>query len=952
VSVDQLKFFQKVGNVTRPSLTLVLIVGIVVIVSVLLFNFMSHQALDASWSISIIGAVAVAMLAFALISSGKDAELQTRRIQALSDLKTRYGMAENLAQLGSWVYHVNSDSFSLSDGGIKLFGLAIENTAPSIQDFQTNIHADDQARWRDAMERGIRKRQEIRIEFRYMRKIRENAGQKMAATHDTIWVRSIAKPELDADSRVLRLAGTAQDVSGMRAMQKQLASSESKFRDLIQMSSDWFWETDTEHKAISYSDSVDAVIGNWVRSTLGRTRWEASKDVMIKPDWDDFKATMDAHQPFENFEYSRLDPEGNVVYMRLSGRPIFDASGKFNGYRGVGQNFTKERHQQSLLQIEGELATIIREQNDPSRVINAMLVEVCGLLGWVGGAHMLKRRDVRAFQMSERWGQPQITKMLADLSSDLPMDPKSVEGHAWTSGKPVWLRDVSSRLDFVNRYDCNKTGIKACFVAPIKDEQGRVISALIFFSPVSYRAEKFLSELAELLSRTLSSYLQRKSAEQRLLHASMHDALTGLPNRIYLTEQLDTRLIAKEPCAVLYVDLDKYKIINDTLGHSVGDQVLIEVARRFKQTIRANDVAGRIGGDEFILLLNQLSDRKEIERISREILMAIEKPFILSNRAYFLSASIGVAIAPENGTDGKVLIRCADNAMYRVKSAGRNDVLFFTGDMSDERTEQLELTAELPLAMKRGEVTLFYQPILDVVDRKVACIEALMRWQHPTKGLLLPDKFLPIAEQSNMIRELGFWAIARAVDDRLALGLEAHPDTSVSVNVSVRQLTEEGFLAAIADLLEEKKFPADKLRFELTESSFIEHPEKTIQLIMDLRRIGIKVIIDNFGTGYASLSYVKNLPVDGIKIDRAFINNLATDRGNSAIVQAVSTLARKLGMQVMAEGVETASELKALRGLECDQIQGTLISAPLPMVQLKDFMDDLPALRQMHIVGS
>jgi EAL domain-containing protein (putative c-di-GMP-specific phosphodiesterase class I) len=220
----------------------------------------------------------------------------------------------------------------------------------------------------------------------------------------------------------------------------------------------------------------------------------------------------------------------------------------------------------------------------------------------------------------------------------------------------------------------------------------------------------------------------------------------------------------------------------------------------------------------------------------------------------------------------------------------------------------------------------------------------LMRWQHPVKGLLLPDKFLPIAEQSNMIRELGFWAIERAIDDRLSLGLETHPDTAVSVNVSVRQLTEEGFLAAIADLLEEKKFPADRLRFELTESSFIEHPEKTIQLIMDLRRIGIKVIIDNFGTGYASLSYVKNLPVDGIKIDRAFINNLATDRGNSAIVQAVST--------VMAEGVETAAELKALRGLECDQIQGTLISAPLPMDLLREFMDDLPALRQMHLVGN
>jgi diguanylate cyclase (GGDEF)-like protein/PAS domain S-box-containing protein len=946
--VNKHDFFSRLGKLSTPSLSWVLIGGVLGILGVLALGFFAPGLVESMFVLAAVGFIAIAMLAYALIAGSRNADDQKRRIQALSDLRARYSLAENLAQIGSWVYHTNSDSFSLSDGGIKLFGLGGSNSSPSLQNFLINIHPEDQNRWRDAMERGIHKRQEVRIEFRYYR---SRPDGRTDLKSDLIWVRSIARPELDSESRVLRLAGTAQDVSGMRAMQKQLATSEAKFRDLIQMSSDWFWETDSEHRAVSYSDSVDAVIGNWVRATLGKTRWDASIDIMIKPNWDAYRATLDARQPFENFEYSRPDPEGNVVFMRLSGRPIFDSAGKFTGYRGVGQNITRERQQQLLLQIEGELATIIREQNDPSRVITATFVSICGLLGWLGGGHLTKKRDVRALQMSERWGYPSITKMLSDLPQEIPIDPKGVEGHAWTTAKPVWLRDVSSRSDFVKRYDCQKTGIKASFVAPITDEPGRIISSLIFFSPVSFRAEKFLSELSELLSRTLSSYLQRKAAEQRLLHASMHDALTGLPNRIYLTDQLDRRLAAEEPCAVLYVDLDKYKIINDTLGHSVGDQVLIEVARRFKQAIRPTDVAGRIGGDEFILLLNQLSDRTEIERISREVLSAIEKPFILSNRAYFLSASIGVAIAPENGTDGKVLIKCADNAMYRVKSAGRNDVLFYAGEMSDERTEQLELTAELPLAMKRGEVTLYYQPILNVTERKVACIEALMRWHHPTKGLLLPDKFLPIAEQSNLIRELGFWAIQRAIDDRISLGLEAHGDTAVSVNISVRQLTEEGFLGAIAELLEEKKYPAALLRLELTESSFIENPEKTIQLIMDLRRIGIKVIIDNFGTGYASLAYVKNLPVDGIKIDRAFITNISTDRGNSAIVQAVSTLARKLGMQVMAEGVETATELKALRALECDQVQGTLIAAPLPMDALKEFMETLPTLRQMHVVG-
>src|SRR5690606_1675594 len=264
--------------------------------------------------------------------------------------------------------------------------------------------------------------------------------------------------------------------------------------------------------------------------------------------------------------------------------------------------------------------------------------------------------------------------------------------------------------------------------------------------------------------------------------------------------------------ALRYIDLDRYKLINDTLGHAAGDKVLVEVAARLKAAIRPGDTAGRMGGDEFIVLLNDISDRAEIEAIARKVLASIEKPFILNNRAYFLSASIGVALSPEDTTDPQQLVKAADGAMYKVKSEGRNDVQFFAGKLSDERTEQMQLAAELPMAISRDEVDLFYQPILDVAQRKVVSIEGLLRWRHPVRGRLLPETLRLLAPLSHLLRELGFSAVRRATDDRTRLGLDRFEDMAVTVNISVRQLAEDGLLENLIRLMSERGFPPKLLR--------------------------------------------------------------------------------------------------------------------------------------------
>ena len=884
--------------------------------------------------------LAVGLIAFLLLNVAEQLTEQQRIVRRLSDLQGQYGVAESLAVLGSWVYDINEDRFYWSEGSFRVFGIDPSQPVPSPKAFFICVHPDDQARWQAAHRRSIKQGSEVRIEYRYTKK-----------GADQIWVRSVARPETDRQDRIVRIAGIVQDITAMRAMAQQLAASEAKFRDLTQLSADWVWETDTEHRISYLSDSVSVALGGeWVKSGIGKRRWDGRIVDFPKADWDRHRADLAANRPFEAFAFGMLDAHDNVHTVSLSGRPIFDDAGRFKGYRGVGRAVTREHQQQLLLQLEGEMASIMREQTEPERVITALIITLCGLMGWSGGAHLVQIPGTRALTVRERWGSPVLTRMLAGLPAQLPMSNDSVEGRAWANGQAIWLPDLSAEPEFARRFQAGTIRQNAAFIAPILDEHHNVLSALLFFSSVGFRAEALLQQLAEILSRTMSLYLQRKSAEKRLMHASLHDALTGLPNRVYLTHQLEETLKHERAAAVLYVDLDRYKLINDTLGHSVGDQVLIEVARRFREAIRPEDIAGRIGGDEFILLLLDLQDRGEIERLARKVLAAIEKPFVLMNRAYFLSASIGVAVSPEDGRDAQLLIKCADSAMYRVKSEGRNDVRFFAGDLSDERSDQLQLGAEFPLALQRGEVDLYYQPVLAVGERRIVGIEGLMRWRHPVRGMLLPEKFLPAAEQSNLVREVGLWAIRRALDDRVELGLDRFEDVAISVNISPRQLSEDGFLAQLNALLAERNVPPGLLRLELTENALIDNSDKTVALLAELRRIGIKVIIDNFGTGYASLSYLKNLPVDGLKIDRTFIRGLPEDRGNAAIIQAITTLAGKLGLQAMAEGVETAAEMKALRAFECDRMQGSFISDPLPLPQLKDFLESLPQLRQMHLI--
>jgi len=443
-----------------------------------------------------------------------------------------------------------------------------------------------------------------------------------------------------------------------------------------------------------------------------------------------------------------------------------------------------------------------------------------------------------------------------------------------------------------------------------------------------------------------SDVTARKEAELNLLHDSLHDALTGLPNRLLFLERLDHTLKRAQrtndkPFGVMYVDLDHFKGINDSLGHLAGDEVLVSVAKLLQQIVRPGDTAARLGGDEFGLLLEDIGTEAEGMLVAQRILTELRKPFILDGIDVRASASIGITLGqPSDGSTTEVLRR-ADAALYSAKRDGRGRLQTFEPTMSERVFDDLRLEIDLRGAIARDELHVVYQPIVALETDALVGVEALLRWNHPALGLVPPSTFIPIAEASGDIIAIGDWVLREACGAfvRLREAYEAAHPISVSVNVSSRQLHRSDFAARVEAALFETGLPAERLNLEITESSIMQNPEQVITLLEELRELGVGISIDDFGTGHSALSYLHDLPVDCIKIDRSFVTRLTTSTNGAHIVQAIVDLARNTGLVIVAEGIETNEQQDALRKLGCEYGQGYLLGRPGPLTTIKPMLE-------------
>ncbi|MCG7873106.1 MAG: EAL domain-containing protein [Candidatus Thiodiazotropha lotti] len=461
-----------------------------------------------------------------------------------------------------------------------------------------------------------------------------------------------------------------------------------------------------------------------------------------------------------------------------------------------------------------------------------------------------------------------------------------------------------------------------------------------------------LSAIGFYARRSYQRLEERKDYEDQIWQQANFDSLTGLSNRNLFLDRLDHALAYAQRqqtmVALLFIDLDRFKYVNDALGHATGDQLLQEAARRLRLCVREMDTVSRLGGDEFTVILPAISEGQSVARVAASILNELSRPFDLAAQETHVSASIGITIYPQDGSDTGMLLQNADTAMYQAKEDGRNTYRFFTWEMNREAEGRISMGAALRNAIRNDEFLLHYQPIVDIADGQIVGAEALIRWDSPERGRVRPDEFIPVAEESGLIVPIGDWVLQQATLDLKLWDQAGLKMDLLSVNVSTVQFQYEGFLGKMADLLKDNQHLTSRLFLEITESVFLnEHREPGVRL-GELRKQGISISIDDFGTGYSSLSYLKRFPVDKIKIDRSFVRDVTTDPEDAALCEAIIAMAHHLGLKVVAEGVETEAQWQFLRNSGCDYAQGYYFSQPLTV---SDFTDHLDRHRNMMRAG-
>ncbi|MEO5336732.1 MAG: EAL domain-containing protein [Magnetospirillum sp. WYHS-4] len=440
----------------------------------------------------------------------------------------------------------------------------------------------------------------------------------------------------------------------------------------------------------------------------------------------------------------------------------------------------------------------------------------------------------------------------------------------------------------------------------------------------------------------IADITKRKQDEERIRYQANYDQLTGLPNRALFMDRLAQALATMgrggKKLGLMFIDLDGFKLVNDTLGHEFGDLLLKETAERLAICVRTGDTVARLGGDEFTVIMPNLTDPRNAPLLAQRILDTLSRPFNLKGQEAFVSCSIGITIFPDDATKASELIKNADAAMYRAKEQGKASYHFFTADLNEEVKQRLVLKNGLSKALERNELMLFYQPKLDLRLGVILGCEALMRWQNPELGMVSPARFIPVLEETGMVVEVGEWAI-RVACRQIRRWLEAGlPPIRIAVNLSARQIRDGTLAPTVANILDETGVPPTALELEITESMLMTDAQKSVIALEDLHRMGIHVAMDDFGTGYSSLSYLKRFPIDTIKIDRSFVSDIASNPDDAEIIKTIITMGQTLNRRVVAEGVETEDQLKILRDYRCDEIQGYLLSPPLPADKFETFV--------------
>lgn len=727
---------------------------------------------------------------------------------------------------------------------------------------------------------------------------------------------------------------THEDITEL-TLNRQIVDERISLQALIDWVPDYLWVKDTESRFVVVNSALATDSGyDKTSDMIGLTDFDLHPPEVAEKFRQIEERVLRSGQPMIDAEEFVVDASGVVKWLSSTKVPLRNRQNEIFGLVGIAHDITARKQADVLRDGQAQILEMIATSAPLEDVLDRLMRFVEAQLKGIFGSVLLLDKD----GIHLRHGAaPSLAKAYTSAIDGVAIGPKVGScGTAVFRREPVMVADImqdplwEDYLELVAPH-----GYRSCWSTPILSHQGVVLGAFAMYSMTVREPVEAETRLIEFTTHIAGIAIERKLAEDQIHFMANHDVLTGLPNRALLEDRLSQAVLYAQRygrwVTVVFIDLDNFKLVNDTLGHNAGDELLKTVASRMVECVKATDTVVRLGGDEFVIVLfDQPANIDLVSEALQTIREAIAEPVHIGEHRLRTTASIGIANYPKDGASPDTLLANADAAMYRAKEIGRDNFQFYAPEFNSRAHEKLLLQDELRNALARSEFTLHYQPQVDLRSGRVVAVEALIRWNHPTRGMVAPLTFIPTAEETGLIVPIGDWVLHEACRQNKTWQHAGLPPMTVCVNVSARQFREKTLISRVVNALKESGLEARYLELEVTESLIMQDFDLAVATMNGLQELGVQISIDDFGTGYSSLSALKTFPVERLKIDKSFINDLATDEDDQAVTSAVISLGQKLNLRVLAEGVETDEQVAFLRRNNCDEMQGNLFSKPIP----------------------